>query len=383
MTVRIFLSLLTGVSAAFLFFAPISIHAVEAPTVNTNQPIKPLDAWTAVGLMTPGINIGNTFDCTSGWETGWGQPPVTKEFIQSLARLGFKSVRLPVAWDTYADKGRITEKQFKRIDEVVNWILETGMFCVVNIHWDGGWIDSDNKEKFPDTFHTFSKEAEKKFRSYWDQIARHYAGKNEKLLFEGLNEQTEFENEGSMEKAYATLTRVNQLFIDTVRKTGGNNARRLLIVTGYATDFGKTSQKEYKLPIDSIPGRLFVSVHYYTPWAFVGLSEDQSWGKMQSTWGSEEDMKQLNDLFDGMEALSKRTKTPVYLGEFSMCSKKERALSLLWTTSVFHAALKRKMVPVLWDIGGMVSRQSPYAPSDDLSEIKVRLRNMNTPQPGR
>ncbi|MBW8781681.1 MAG: glycoside hydrolase family 5 protein [Verrucomicrobia bacterium] len=356
-----------------LSVSPLSSHAAEAP----------LDAWDAVGLMTPGINIGNTFDSTGAWETGWGQPPVTKEFIQSLARIGFKSVRLPVAWDTYSDKGRITEKQFKRIDEVVNWILETGMFCVVNIHWDGGWIDSDNKEKFPDTFHTFSKEAEKKFRSYWDQIARHYAGKSEKLLFEGLNEQTEFENEGSMEKAYTTLTRVNQLFIDTVRGTGGINARRLLIVTGYSTDFGKTSQKEYELPKDSISGRLFVSVHYYTPWSFVGLSEDQSWGKMQSTWGGEEDMKQLNDLFDGMEAFSKRTNTPVYLGEFSMCAQKERALSLLWTTSVFHAALKRKMVPVLWDIGGMVSRKSPYGPSDDLSEIKLRLRNMNTLQPGR
>ncbi len=383
MTVRIFLSLLTGVSVALLFVAPISIHAAEAPTVNTNQPIKPLDASAAVGLMTPGINIGNTFDSTGAWETGWGQPLVTKEFIQSLARIGFKSVRLPVAWDTYSDKGRITEKQFKRIDEVVNWILETGMFCVVNIHWDGGWIDSGNKEKFPDTYHTFSKEAEKKFRSYWDQIARHYAGKNEKLLFEGLNEQTEFENEGSMEKAYATLTRVNQLFIDTVRGTGGNNARRLLIVTGYATDFGKTSQKDYKLPIDSIPGRLFVSVHYYTPWLFVGLNEDTSWGKVRQTWGSEEDVKELNDLFDGMEAFSKRTNTPVYLGEFSMCSKKERALSLLWTTSVFHAALKRKMVPVFWDIGGMVSRQPPYKESDDLAEIKVMIRNLNLPKPVR
>ncbi|HSH92868.1 MAG TPA: glycoside hydrolase family 5 protein [Roseimicrobium sp.] len=352
---------------------PLSLYAAEAST----------PASAAVGLMTPGINIGNTFDSTGAWETGWGQPPVTKEFIQSLARIGFKSVRLPVAWDTYADNGRITEKQFKRIDEVVNWILEAGMFCVVNIHWDGGWIDSGNKEKFPDTYHTFSKEAEKKFRSYWDQIARHYAGKNEKLLFEGLNEQTEFENEGSMEKAYATLTRVNQLFIDTVRATGGNNARRILIVTGYATDFGKTCHEDFQLPKDSVPGRLFISVHYYTPWLFVGLDEDTSWGKVRHTWGSEEDVKELNDLFDGMEAFSKRTNTPVYLGEFSMCSKKERALSLLWTTSVFHAALKRKMVPVFWDIGGMVSRHPPYAESDDLVDIKVMIRKMNQLQPGK
>lgn len=384
---RIPLFILTGVSAALLFVSSLSTHAAEAarpaPTLGSHQPMKPLDAWTAVALMTPGINIGNTFDSTAGWETGWGSPRITKEFVQSLARIGFTSVRLPVAWDTYSDKGRITKTQFKRIDEVVNWILEAGMFCVINIHWDGGWIDSDDKQRFPDTHHTFSKEAERKFRSYWDQIARHYSDKNEKLLFEGLNEETNFENEGSMEKAYATLTRVNQLFVDTVRGTGGNNARRLLIVTGYSTDFSKTSQKEYKLPKDSIPGRLFVSVHYYTPWPFVGLSRDANWGKMQATWGSEADVKQLNDLFDGMEAFCKRTNTPAYVGEFSMCSRKDKAYSVLWTASVFHAALKRKMVPVLWDTGGAVSRHPPYGASDDLSEVKLMLRNMNLSEPGR
>ena len=115
---------------------------------------------------------------------------------------------------------------------MVDWITGAGMFCVVNIHWDGGWIDSDDKDEFPNTFATFSAEAEKKFRSYWEQISTFFAGKNEKLIFESLNEETNFSNEGSTAKAYATLTRVNQLFIDTVRKTGGNNAKRLLIIAG-------------------------------------------------------------------------------------------------------------------------------------------------------
>ena len=383
------LSLLTEVPAAILsvalLFSPISIRAAgvstPAPTVQSSLPMKQLDAWTAVDLMTPGINIGNTFDNTSKWETGWGSPRITQGFIQSLARMGFKSVRVPVAWDTYANRGRITPKQFKRIDEIINWILDSGMFCVVNIHWDGGWIDSDVKKKFPTTHHTFSQDAEKKFRSYWDQIARHYADKNEKLLFEGLNEETNFENEGSLANAYATLTRVNQLFIDTVRNTGDNNARRLLIVAGYSTDFGKTSQKEFKLPKDSVPDKLFVSVHYYTPWTFVGMDADSSWGKMQSTWGNEKDVKQLNDLFDGMEAFCKRTNTPAYIGEFAMCSKREKASSVRWTTSVFNAALKRKMVPVLWDTGGAVSRKPPYEPKDDRSAVKVMLRNMIPPRP--
>jgi endoglucanase len=373
----------TEVSAAILSvalsLAPISVHAAEVstprqPTINSSLPNKTVDAWTAVGLMTPGINIGNTFDSVAGWETGWGSPLITKEYIQSLASVGFKTVRLPVAWDTFADNGRITPKQFQRIDEVAGWILDAGMFCVINIHWDGGWIDSDWKERYPDAYHTFSPAAEKKFRSYWEQLSRHFADNNEKLIFEGFNEETSFDNAGSKEKAYATLTRVSELFIDTVRKTGGNNARRFLIVPGYSTDIDKTCQKEYRLPKDSVPGKLFVSIHFYTPWPFVGMKEDASWGKMQPTWGSDADVKQLNELFDKLNEFCVRNNTPVFLGEFSLCSNKEKASGIRWTTAVFNAALKRKMVPVLWDTGGAVSRKPPYAPSDEMAEIM--LRNM-------
>jgi endoglucanase len=154
-----------------------------------------------------------------------------------------------------------------------------------------------------------------------------------------------------------------------VRSTGGNNADRLLIVTGYTTDISKTCQPEYKLPKDTVPGKLFISVHYYTPWTFVGLSEDASWGKMQPTWGSAADVKQLNELFDMMNDFCVRNDTPAFIGEFSMCSRKDPASSTGWTNSVFQAALKRKMVPVLWDTGGAVSRREPYAPSSELVEM--------------
>ena len=166
-----------------------------------------------------------------------------------------------------------------RVREVVDGITGAGMFCVVNIHWDGGWIDSGSQEKFPTTYATFSPDAEKKFRAYWQQIATFFAGKNEKVILEALNEETNFSNAGSVAKQYATLTRVNQIFIDTVRKAGGHNDKRLLVVTGYNADFEKTSAAAYKQPTDTVPGRLFISVHYYTPYQFAGLTEDTSWGK--------------------------------------------------------------------------------------------------------
>jgi endoglucanase len=361
-----FVSCRTRVLALVWCFAASSIHAGQTPTP---QMEFSLDARSAVARMTPGINIGNTFDNTYQWETGWGSPRITREYIESLAGLGFKTVRLPVAWDTYAEKGRITPEQFQRVGEVAGWILDAGMFCVLNIHWDGGWIDSGSKERFPTTHHTFSAEAEAKFRSYWQQIATHFAQHGERLLFEGLNEETNFDNGGSVEKAYATLTRVNQLFLDTVRGTGGNNAQRLLIVPGYSTDIGKTCHAAYQLPKDALPGRLFLSIHYYTPWPFVGMKEDASWAKMQPTWGSEGDLKQLNELFDQLNEFSARHDTPVFLGEFAVCSDKDKLSRVRWTSSVLQAATKRNMVPVLWDTGGAVSRKPPFTPHDELVEV--------------
>ncbi|HMI86855.1 MAG TPA: glycoside hydrolase family 5 protein [Polyangiaceae bacterium] len=329
-----------------------------------------LDAWSATARMSPGINIGNTLDNTTSWETGWGNPLITKEFVASLARLGFKTVRLPVAWETYAVNGRIRPDKMSRVREVVDWITGAGMFCVINIHWDGGWIDSGSKEKFPNTFATFSPQAEKKFRSYWEQIATFFAGKNEQLIYEALNEETNFSNEGSPDKDYATLTRVNQMFIDTVRRTGGNNSKRLLIVAGYKTDIAQTCGGAYKMPTDTVSGRLFISVHYYTPWQFCGLTEDADWGKMMATWGSPDDVKQLEQLFDKMKDFCSRNDVPAFIGEFGVTTKNKEAESRArWMSAVQNAALSRRMVPVLWDTGNDVARHAPYAASPELLQM--------------
>ena len=240
------------------------------------------------------------------------------------------------------------------------------MFCVVNIHWDGGWIDSSVEERFPETFRTFSAEAERKLGSYWRQIATRLGDRGPRLLFEGFNEETNFSNEGSEAAAYAALTRANHVFVDAVRSTGGHNAQRVLIVPGYHTDFEKTANPLYRLPEDRAADRLMISVHYYTPWVFCGLEEDADWGKVRHTWGSDEDVAELNRLFDLMADFSRRHDVPVFLGEFCVTQSRDRKFRTLWTLSVFRAALERSMVPVLWDIGDEVSRHPPYSPSSAL-----------------
>jgi len=348
--------------------------AVGAVQSGAGQPVADLDAWSAAKLMGIGVNIGNTLDNTTTWETGWGNPQITQAYIQSLAALGFKTVRLPIAWDTYAHNGRIDPDKLARVGQIADWITSAGMFCVINIHWDGGWIDSDDQKRFAKSYHTFSPEAEGKYQSYWSQIATYFADRDQRLVFEGLNEESNFEGAGSDERAYAMLARVNQLFVDTVRKTGGNNPRRLLVIPGYTTDILKTTNGHFPLPHDVVPHKLFISVHYYTPWVFAGMSEDASWGKMQPTWGSKSDVAELTQLFDRMQVFARRNDIPVFMGEFAPNFRKEQASRVRWMLAVAQGALSRKMVPVLWEIGEDISRRPPYSPSPALAEVLQALR---------
>ena len=211
---------------------------------------------------------------------------------------------------------------------------------------------------FWDETGSFSAEAEQKFRSYWTQIANYFANRDEHLIFESLNEESNFDHAGSEKQAYATLGHVNQLFIDTVRASGANNAKRLLIIAGYSTDIDKTTNGKFVLPKDTVPHKLLLSVHYYTPWPFVGMTRDESWGKMRPTWGTKDDIAELDRQFDKMAAYSEKNDIPVFVGEFGATFEKEPLSRTKWMLGVANAALSRNMVPVLWDIGQDVPRRS-------------------------
>jgi endoglucanase len=363
-----------ALAAIFILSAVTASPATAAAQVSAPEPATDLDAWSAAKLMGIGVNIGNTLENTTTWETGWGNPPVTKDYIQGLKALGFNTVRVPVAWDTYAHNGLIDRDKLQRVEQVANWITSAGMFCVINIHWDGGWIDSDDKKRFRKTYHTFSPDAERKFRGYWSQIASYFADRDQHLIFEALNEESNFDGAGSEANAYATLAHVNQIFIDTVRASGGSNAKRLLIVAGYTTDIAKTTNPKYLLPKDSIPHKLLISVHYYTPWPFAGMTEDASWGKMRPTWGTAQDIDELNRNFDMMEAFSEKNDIPVFIGEFAPTYRKEPLSRAKWMLGVADASLSRNMVPVLWEVGEDISRWPPYAPSGALKTVLQKLQ---------
>lgn len=309
--------------------------------------------------MGVGTNIGNTLENTTEWETGWGQPLISREFINGLASRGLKTVRVPVAWDTYASDGQIDQAKMERVKEVVSWINEAELFAIVNIHWDGGWIFNEDE----DTEFQLTDDVRSKFESYWTQIATAFTGVGHKLVFEGMNEEGRYfvggEEGGTPD--YAALNEMNQLFVTTVRAQAGYNKTRGLLVSGFQTDIALTCVDSFQIPTDPAGGsKLFLSLHYYTPYTFCGLDTVETWGTPATTWGTESEHTELEGLFDRLDAFSQARNVPIILGEYGVTRganyPRDPASRTAWMAAVTSACLDRAMVPVLWDTGSEISR---------------------------
>lgn len=318
-----------------------------------------VDAGAMVEDMGFGTNIGNTLENTASWETGWGQPPVTRAFIDGIASRGIKTVRVPVAWDTYASNGIVDPSHLARVKEVVGWIVDAGLYAIVNIHWDGGWIFNEHDANQ----YRLTDDVKSKFTSYWQQIASDLGDVGHHLILEGLNEEGRFYVNGDPEQApdYAALNQLNQLFVTTVRAQGGYNTSRALLIAGFNTDIELTCVDAFQVPADPAgPGKLFLSLHYYTPSTFTLLETVASWGSPATVWGSGAEKAELQSLFEKAASFSSAKKIPIILGEFAVTRGenyvREPDSRVLWMESVAEAAMSRGMVPVLWDTGSEIER---------------------------
>jgi endoglucanase len=254
------------------------------------------------------------------------------------------------------------------------------MYCILNLHHDGGESDRSWILKAADDPDGTAKQ----MAAVWKQIAGRFTGASDKLILEAMNEVgfNKLWNQwgGSANgkgEAYGILNKLNQTFVDAVRSTGGNNASRFLLVSGYWTDIDLTCDVLFKMPKDVIEDRIILSLHYYTPAVFCIIDKDESWGKNQTDWGSNSDYAELSDKFLKVKTNFIDKGVPVILGEYGVSSgsTKVEAARTRWIAAVTQTCLNNGICPVLWDTGNDIKRQPPYVISNALS---AALRQINT-----
>lgn len=352
-----FKKIISGLMLPVMLVSLGSCTNAEAAGSNTMRDMTTMEIVRDMGL---GINLGNTLEScgtwisksggVSGYETAWGSPVITEEMIKGYAKCGFGVLRIPVAWSNLMEEDYTIHPDYMaRVKQITDWTIDSGMYAIVNIHYDSGWWAN---------FPTDKEECMKKYTRIWEQITEEFKDYSDKLMFESLNEEGGWESlwnrwsgsDKGKAESFGLLNEINQKFVDIVRGSGGNNEKRHLLIAGYNTDIDLTCDKAFIMPEDK-EKRCAVSVHYYTPSTFCILEQDASWGKAQSEWGSEADVKQLNDYMDMLKTTFIDNGIPVIIGEYGVSTgNKTPEMIRLFLSSVAKEAYKRQLCPVLWDI---------------------------------
>lgn len=259
-----------------------SKNVITRDQVNLNATYVEESAAQAVKNMGIGTNFGNCMDAidmnktmeknsVTDFEKCWGQEPTTKPMVDFLKKNGFNSVRIAVTWFQHMkEDGTVDEAWMNRVQEVVDYVIDNGMYCILNVHHDTGADPTDKSYTHWIKADLDNYNANKtKFEYLWTQIANRFKNYNQHLVFEGYNEMLDKDNTWNAPKnanSYKGLNGYAQSFVNAVRATGGNNETRNLIVNTYAAACGDEVLNNLTIPTDKVSGHIAVEVHTYAPW---------------------------------------------------------------------------------------------------------------------
>ncbi|HUQ61975.1 cellulase family glycosylhydrolase [Lentzea sp.] len=333
-------------------------------TTTTGNPV-PGDAMAQVAAMQPGWNLGNTLDSTGSDETSWGNPRVTEALLDNVKAQGFKSIRIPVTWGQHqgaAPSYAIETAYLDRVKEVVGWALADGFQVMINIHHDSWqWISAMPSDRTG---------VLARYNAIWTQLATAFKDSPAKLVFESVNEPQFTGSSGDAQNAQL-LHELNASFRDIVRRSGGNNASRLLVLPTLHTSSDQARLDELATSISGFNDRnLAATVHYYGYWPF---SVNVAGGfRFDATA-----QKDLTDSFDRVSTTFVSRGIPVILGEYGLLGFDrhtgtiEQGEKLKFFELFGYYARAKKITTMLWDNGQHLGRTSfQWSDPELIAQIK-------------
>ena len=335
----------------------------QVPALGTaRRPIPENDAMAYLKQLGVGWNLGNTFDAIKqGWnanademtlETVWCGIETSEAMFKAVRAAGFSTVRIPVSWHDHVDQnGIISQRWLSRVQQVVDWAMEQELYVILNIH-------HDEDQFLPSDAHF--EESAQYVAVIWRQLAESFRDYDDRLIFESMNEPrligSNYEwyfDSASAECRMAAecLNRLNQLFVDTVRASGGNNEGRYLMVPGYDASPEGALNDYFLLPADAADNRIIVSVHAYTPYAFALQDGGDTRFNPSGQSQTQEIIGFMNKLYDRYITQG----VPVVIGEFGARDKGGNLQDRVNFAAFYTAAASARNMPCLWWDNGAFS----------------------------
>ncbi|MBO4470619.1 MAG: glycoside hydrolase family 5 protein [Clostridia bacterium] len=351
-------------AAAGLAEPPVQTEGIMIPVVVDMKKfeIPDNDAMAFLKDMKCGWNLGNTFDAYNGYslhakgtamETSWVGAKTTPELIAAIKEAGFNTIRIPVSWHNHVDENNVIDPEWiDRVREVAGWALDLGMYVIVNTHHD-----NDVKYYYPDEAH-YSRSKEY-LSAVWNQMAEKFKDCDDHLILESMNEPrlvgTVYEwnwtnNSSECQQAAEYINELNQLFVNIVRSSGGNNATRYLAVPAYCAAPWNAVRKVFRIPDDTAENRIIVSAHAYTPYNFA-----LNTGSSDKRFDLEKDKNKKSEIAGFMNDLYNtfiKNGIPVMMDEFGALDKNGNLQDRVNFTAYYVAsASARGITCVWWDNG--------------------------------
>ena len=344
-----------------------------------------------------GWNLGNQFECSApgqdgesmaignpdnadNAETAWGTPVVTKKTIKAVKDAGFNAIRIPVRWQCHITNPRamsVSKTWIARIKEVVGWCLANDLKVIINVRHEK-WL-----ERTP--YYKNKEENCQKLALLWMNIATEFANYDYRVAFAGTNEVHEPGKWGAPDaENLAVQNAYNQVFVDVVRATGGNNLKRNLLVQTYVCnpDFG-INNGDFIVPTD-IEGNgndyMTVEFHYYNPYDYCGECKYFWWGEAYRQYGeiSPTTEKNMTDFFDKVVNVWGKQGLGICIGEWGVtdhykgdADKQHENMSYYCKTFVTEAR-KRGFSTFIWDNNKFGSGPEMFGIFDRERGMKVR-----------
>ena len=264
------------------------------------------------------------------------------EMIDLFLAQGANVVRLPVTWTSFVNDTtyEIDQAWLQKVQEIVDYILSKGAYCILNTHNDylqRSYVDGQWHQDW--MFDTYQEKVDERFAAIWQQIADYFKDYPDRLIFEPCNEPTMDWYEGAPANHFDTqvnrVNELNELFVNTVRATGGNNDTRLLcLAVANYNHYGQLSRLE--LPEND--DYLMVQIHSYS-----AMEKDPNMGFDPYF----DYVTETNNLFAAVDAFTQQTGVPVIVGELGITHRESDAVQAPKVQYFFEQAAERN-VPCLW-----------------------------------
>ena len=377
-----------------------------------NNSISSIDLVKDMGV---GFNLGNCYEAHNGtkgkagtnsdadayldWDGAgyWSSYRMSKDVIKDLAakfgtdsqgKSKAKTIRIPVTWYNHIidDKYTIDPYWMENVKTAVDCAYELGYYVIINSHHDTpeisetikyhqGYILRDTPEDIA--------ESERFLKAIWEQICKAFNNSyDEHLIFETMNEPLNPDDEHwgvqsgcdlCLKEAELT-NQFNQLVLYTIRASGGNNAKRFVLIPNVCCQFDSGINNDisleddiFKMPVDSAKDKLILTVHKYPMWDHLWEEQDY-------------DYPLLEEAFENLNKNFVEKGIPVVIGEIGPTANADINNTSSLPHKLGHVLTAEEVLPPLSDLAKLAGKYGMCILDFHLTDLFLQIDGKYLPE---